>query len=67
MYRYFVNNKALRDGYHEVHHEICFFLKIAKSKKDLGEHENFQEAVAEAEKHYDKVKACKACCPKCYK
>ncbi len=66
MKRYYVNNNAQANGDHEVHTENCYWLGLAISKKDLGNHSNCKYAVEEAKKHYTQVNGCKACSEYCH-
>ena len=65
--RYYVNKNAQDAGEHEVHTEDCKHLPSTNNREYLGYFNNCQDAIKEAEKHYDNVDGCKYCCKPCHK
>ena len=66
MARYYVNNKAQENGDHEVHKEVCYWLSLITSKKDLGLHSSCSTAVKDAKKTFFQSNGCKTCSPECH-
>jgi hypothetical protein len=66
MARYYVNDNAQPNGDHEVHEQGCYWLGLARSTTDLGEHSHCSTAVAAAKRIYWNSNGCKTCCPACH-
>ena len=66
MKRYYVNKKKQNNRGHEVHIEECHFLPKTENRIYLGQFNSCTEAIADAKKHYNKVKACKHCLEECH-
>ncbi|MDP4202753.1 MAG: hypothetical protein Q8861_08665 [Bacteroidota bacterium] len=62
MVSYYVNQKSLLTGEHEVHRSDCEHLPNIKSLYCLGSLDSAEEAILEAEKYFVKVKGCEFCC-----
>jgi len=66
MAKYYVNNTPQQNGDHEVHKEGCYWLRLASSTKDLGEHSNCFPAVRKARETYLQSNGCKTCSNACH-
>lgn len=66
MTRYYVNDNAQDDGYHEVHTAECYWLTLVTSKTDLGTHATCQSAVRKAKQIYANSDGCKHCSSLCH-
>jgi len=66
MPRYYVNNQSQDNGDHEVHVLGCYWLKLATSTLDLGDHSTCRTAVATAKKVYSTANGCATCSPDCH-
>ena len=66
MARYYVNQNAQADGYHEVHKDGCPTPAHINNRTYLGYYSSCAPAVREARKHYTKVDGCKNCSSACH-
>jgi len=66
MERYYVNNHAQSNGDHEVHKAGCYYLKLAISTTDLGNHTGCYSAVVAAKQIYKQSNGCIYCSPSCH-
>jgi len=65
--KYYVNDHAQDDGYHEVHTSTCSWLSLVSSKTYLGEFSNAKDAVAYSKRNcYTLSDGCKYCCPEAH-
>lgn len=66
MDRYYVNQTAQANGDHEVHKLGCFWLGLARSTLDLGDHPDCRSAVRAASAYYQRTNGCAVCAPACH-
>lgn len=66
MSRFYVNNQSQPNGDHEVHEKGCYWLGLANSTSDLGEHATCRTAVAAAKAIYPTANGCATCAPVCH-
>ena len=67
MVRYFVNEVAQPNGDHEVHQFGCYYLELARRKRDIGEHDTCVTAVDTAKRFYPKANGCSYCSRPCHR
>lgn len=68
MPRYYVNNRPQPEsGDHEVHATGCYWLQLAESTTDLGDHYTCSTAVAAARVLYPTADGCVHCSPSCHR
>ena len=66
MVRYFVNEVAQPNGDHEVHQFGCYYLELARRKRDIGEHDTCVTAVATAKRYFPQANGCSYCSRPCH-
>lgn len=66
MSRYYVNNQRQDNGDHEVHVQGCYWLQLANSTRDLGDHLGCHTAVAAAKRIYPTANGCAYCSSACH-
>ena len=66
MSRYYVNNQRQANGDHEVHVQGCYWLQLASSTTDLGDHHSCHTAVAAARRIYPTANGCAFCSSACH-
>lgn len=64
--RYYVNRTRQANGDHEVHAHGCYWLSLATSTSDLGDHGSCVTAVATAKRLYPTANGCVHCSPLCH-
>lgn len=66
MTKYYVNQNAQDDGYHEVHAEDCVLLPLLKNKEYIGDFPICGLAIIKARMHYKNVDGCIHCAKPCH-
>jgi hypothetical protein len=60
---YFIDKDPLCNGMHVIHSASCKSLCGSNAPQELGEHDDWKEALKEAEKTHEQVVGCFWCCP----
>jgi hypothetical protein len=64
--QYYVNDRALSSGAHEVHRQDCQYLPLIRSTSSLGKFDNCAEALLKAQaEYYPNSDGCAYCCINC--